>query len=1097
MLRVTTLYASTAAVTAGYYTAYLTEAEGEIPGRWTGKQAALHGLVGDVNAEQLELILSGRDPVTGVTLGHPLLDRTKADGMVVRAVSGFDATVSAPKSLSAWWALTGDTRLLEAHDIAVDAVIGSLEKYGATTRIRRDGGRLHPDTNGLTIAAFRQTTSRLDDPQIHSHVVVSAKVQVADGGWYALDARLLKQQQRSLGGIYQSVLRAELTQTFGVRFGEIITGQADIMGIPDTLLDTFSKRAHEVAAALQGKLTVFATREGREPTPFERAAMEREAAVDTRGRKTGRTVTDLRQGWLSEAKELGITPRSLTRDIQIAGRQPEPAQHLTVADALTELENRTSVWHRMDVLEALTDTLRPKPGIGGQQWAEILDQTADRVLQHSINLDPTLNESARRRASDGRSIWIEPVAGHHTSSAVLTQEEHILTWALDQHMADPKPSTTIEAGRLDVLQQDAARAVAGLDRLVIIVGPAGTGKTTMLTAAANDLCAHGRNVYAVAPTAKAARTLANETGMPADTVAKLVYEWTQPDRPPRPEWRLPADTTLIVDEAGMLGTGDLHKLTLLAETRRWRLVLVGDPRQLQAVGRGGMFNELAINSRTHQLETIHRFNHPWEAAASRKLRAGDPSVLDVYEAKGRIVPGSLEQHLTAITRLYSDSLATGHTLAITTTTNDHVVLVNQAIQQHLITNGVIDPTVSAAGALGQHLHVGDRIATRANNRQLKTSHGDIVRNRELWTVTAITETGDVTAARIDSNDIVTLPANYVAEHVHLGYAATEHGNQSDTRHASLTLVTPVTTGRGLYVAMTRGREANFAYVITSEPTMDAARQVLEGVLDSDRADIPATVQRRLLAAQTPAGPIAPVLRPRCSIPDWLQPVQQRARTEFDRIDTAFDNIEARKGSELTKLTESNRALAEARTALAPYARVSRQADSDLADARRAVTAAKANLVEHRLISRRPAQQQLATAEAALATAQARVEDASTACHPFLQTFREAERRCEAVIESARTFELLDRYEYLPQKHTQAVEILGALHTWRDWAEGQTIHPEQLTVAVETLDSLDRHPDTAAFTALADAIRTRTPEIILTRQQTQAIEEPSLDLGIGW
>lgn len=206
VLRVTTLYASTAAVTAGYYTKYLTEAEGEIPGRWTGKQADLHGLAGNVNAEQLELILSGRHPVTGVTLGFPLTDRTTSDGRLVRAVSGFDATVSAPKSLSAWWAITGDNRLLEAHDTAVRAVIDTLERYGATTRIRSNGQRLHPDTNGLTIAAFRQTTSRLDDPQIHSHVVISAKVQVDSGRWYALDARLLKKHQRALGGIYQSVL---------------------------------------------------------------------------------------------------------------------------------------------------------------------------------------------------------------------------------------------------------------------------------------------------------------------------------------------------------------------------------------------------------------------------------------------------------------------------------------------------------------------------------------------------------------------------------------------------------------------------------------------------------------------------------------------------------------------------------------------------------------------------------------------------------------------------------------------------------------------------------------------------------------------------
>ena len=145
-------------------------------------------------------------------MGRELLDRFTADGRVIPAVSGFDATFSAPKSLSVWWALTGDHRLLEAHDIAVTAALDHLERFGSTTRIRSNGGRLHPDTNGLTMATFRQTTSRADDPQIHTHAVISAKVQTADGRWLALDARYLKRHQRMLGGLYQSVLRAELTQ---------------------------------------------------------------------------------------------------------------------------------------------------------------------------------------------------------------------------------------------------------------------------------------------------------------------------------------------------------------------------------------------------------------------------------------------------------------------------------------------------------------------------------------------------------------------------------------------------------------------------------------------------------------------------------------------------------------------------------------------------------------------------------------------------------------------------------------------------------------------------------------------------------------------
>ena len=131
-------------------------------------------------------------------------------------MSGYDATFSAPKSLSVWWALTGDPRLLEAHDAAVTAALGHLEQFGSTTRRRRNGRMSFPDTGGLTMATFRQTTSRADDPQLHTHAVVSTKVQTVDGGWYALDGRYIKQHQRMLGGLYQSVLRAELTHRFGV-----------------------------------------------------------------------------------------------------------------------------------------------------------------------------------------------------------------------------------------------------------------------------------------------------------------------------------------------------------------------------------------------------------------------------------------------------------------------------------------------------------------------------------------------------------------------------------------------------------------------------------------------------------------------------------------------------------------------------------------------------------------------------------------------------------------------------------------------------------------------------------------------------------------
>ena len=573
----------------------------------------------------------------GTTLGYPLRDRTRANGTVIRAVSGFDVTLSAPKSLSVWWALTGDSGLVECHDVAVRAVVDYLERFGSTTRVRSNGARLHPDSQGLMVATFRQTTSRLDDPQLHTHLVVSAKVQTDDGRWLALDARVLKHHQRALGGLYQSVLRAELTDRYGVALGEIVKGQAEIAGVPTVLLQQFSKRAAQVRAALNDKVDEFRQREGRHPSKFEHAALEREAAADTRHRKTGSGVPDLRA-----------------------------------------------------------------------------------------------------------------------------------------------------------------------------------------------------------------------------------------------RWQLARGSTIVVDEAGMLSTPDLYRLTQLATNQQWRLALVGDHRQLQAVGRGGMFAELCTTSRAIELERIHRFTNQWEAAASLKLRHGDLRALDAYKAHDRIIPGTLDEHLDGIADDWIERHDAGKTVAITTTTNDHVDAINHLVQQRRIEHGALDPTRVAVIADGEAM-TGDVVATRRNQRQLHTSTGDVVRNRELWTVTQISDSGDLTVTQLDGHGTITLPAGYVGEHVRLGYAATEPGNQSDNQTGSITLATPATAGRGLYVAMTRGQQENHVRVVTETHDITEARDILETIMTSDRADIPAIAQRRQLSQQD-----RPVLRlhPRCEIPDWFNDLRLDAAADY-------------------------------------------------------------------------------------------------------------------------------------------------------------------------------------------------------------------------
>jgi hypothetical protein len=153
--------------------------------------------------------------------------------------------------------------------------------------------------------------------------------------------------------------------------------------------------------------------------------------------------------------------------------------------------------------------------------------------------------------------------------------------------------------------------------------------------------------------------------------------------------------------------------------------------------------------------------------------------------------------------------------------------------------------------------IGDIVATRHNDRRLRTSRGDHVRNRERWIVTATHPDGDLTVSWLEGHGAITLPAAYAAEFVELAYATTEYGAQGITADLSITLATAATTGRGLYVGMTRGRSDNVALVVTDEPTIDAARDVLEGTLAIDRADVPAIRHRQDVARHEAAKLLAP------------------------------------------------------------------------------------------------------------------------------------------------------------------------------------------------------------------------------------------------
>ena len=203
-----------------------------------------------------------------------------------------------------------------------------------------------------------------------------------------------------------------------------------------------------------------------------------------------------------------------------------------------------STWTRAEVMRTICDLVPPVSQMSGHRWAQALERACDKVLEHGINLDPHVTTTTATRRGDGRSVWVDPLAPHLTTEQILAEEEGIVVWATDAQLADPAPSTTVDVVGLDVCQADAARAIAGHDRLVVVVGPAGAGKTTMLERAVADLHTHDRTVLGVAPTAKAARVLERETRMRCDTVAKLLWEHTRPDRDPSPDYQLGRGATV-------------------------------------------------------------------------------------------------------------------------------------------------------------------------------------------------------------------------------------------------------------------------------------------------------------------------------------------------------------------------------------------------------------------------------------------------------------------------------------------------------------------------------------------------------------------------
>ncbi|MGP5291069.1 MobF family relaxase [Brachybacterium tyrofermentans] len=902
-------------------TRYYTE-EGTPPGTWMG--AALHGLgdgqiaFGDeVSESQLQLLIGmGRDPVSGDPLGRAfpryvsvadriekrvadldselgmgeraeqisLIEAEETESGNRRAVAGFDYTFSVPKSVSVLWGVAdaGTQALIaQAHHDAVAQVVEFMEREVAATRsgyTAADGAVAQVEVTGLIATAFDHYDSRSGDPQLHTHVVISNKVQTAlDGRWRSLDGRPMHAAVVALSEHYNAVLADRLAGTLGVEWEARDRGRDrnpawEITGVSEELIEEFSSRARDIDAEADRLIAVYTTEHGRRPSARTIVRLRAQATLATRPEKQVHSLADLTSGWRDRAgRLLGEDATGWAGNVLAEAQQVRPLRADDVPlEVISELGQavvevvgeKRSTWRRWNLhSEASRQSMAWRFATASDREA-IVGMIADAAEQASLRLTPPelATSPAAFRRPDGTSVFRPRHSTVFSSTVLLEAEDRLLEHSrtLTGPMVEVETVEKITAkpdreGHL--LGDDQAAAltqIAVSGRVLdVLVGPAGAGKTTAMNALRRAWeKQHGAgSVVGLAPSAVAAQVLGDDLGIATENTAK----WWQ-NHLTRGE-TFQAGQLVIIDEASLAGTLSLDRITSLAAQAGAKVLLVGDYGQLQSVDAGGAFGMLVADRQDDapELVDVHRFIHEWEKTASLDLRHGRTRVIDTYLNHHRIADGDGEEMIDVAYAAWRADRDAGRVSVLIAETREDVTALNARARADLILEGRITPTREVALAEGTRAGVGDTIITRRNDRRLRTGTGrDWVRNGETWRITDVRDDGSITIRKPGRRfGPIVLPADYVAEHVDLGYAVTAHRAQGITVDTTHVLVEPTTTRENFYVGMTRGRTSNRAYVILDRPDPThqtphpsdneeaTGRSVLFGVLQHSGAEVSA------------------------------------------------------------------------------------------------------------------------------------------------------------------------------------------------------------------------------------------------------------------
>jgi conjugative relaxase-like TrwC/TraI family protein len=567
-----------------------------------------------VRAEQLVALMEGRHPVSG-----EWIRRAGADG---RRAGGIDLTFSAPKSVSGVWALGSEEQRAGVELAHGRAVSRALEHLRGEVAVVREGagGQVLSTAGDVLAAEFRHTTARgvaggeAPDPQLHSHVVVTGVVR-QDGQFAAVASRPLFRAARELGAFYRGALAEELQgQGYTVVAGTGRDGRYfEVDGISEGVRQALSGRSREVWLAAER----FRARYGRAP---EREEL-RNVKLENRQAKTPQNRPELQQVWEERAAGehvdrahveglQGLSPGGVQRAGE-TGWQGRVTDSLTAQGAtFSERELRASV------LEQGVGELAPE-----RVGAHVRELVASGEVVELEDARMTTREI--RRMEQAVQARVSNMAAG-TGAAVSDRDRNVSAREVAERIGGP----------LSAEQQQALQVLGGEERVAVLVGQAGAGKGVVIDATARAEQHAGREAWGVAVAGNTAERLGRESPslegrtMTLDSLVAKARTGSL---------ALDERSTVFFDEAGMADTRRLDALSEVVERTGGKLVVIGDARQLPAIGAGGLFKELSETAPTARLSEVRRTDDPDERRAWADLRAGRAErAMAHYQARGQL-----------------------------------------------------------------------------------------------------------------------------------------------------------------------------------------------------------------------------------------------------------------------------------------------------------------------------------------------------------------------------------------------------------------------------------------------------------------------------